>query len=263
MYSESIDVGYTYPWVRPPVEIYSKDLTAYEGVDAIYSFDLLGFKTEVQPYAGSIDFERGDTSFEVDEALGLAVTLSRGAWTLRGNYSYFDETTISNGFNTVIGGVVVPASVDFEDTLKYMSVAARYDNGSLFAMVEASDADIGTGLPLVGARAYNATVGYQFGPVMPYLSYAQAKSDSGHEKQLAEFPGFVTAERIGPIEQTSYTIGVRYNATSQVVLKAEAAMYDDFNNTLGVTALGADASNRQKLDDDGVTVMSVGFDAMF
>jgi len=38
MYSETLDVGYSYPWVRPPTEVYNTIFNSYNGADALYKF---------------------------------------------------------------------------------------------------------------------------------------------------------------------------------------------------------------------------------
>lgn len=41
MYSETLDVGFTYPWLRLPDEVYSQvQLSNYEGADAVYTIPL-------------------------------------------------------------------------------------------------------------------------------------------------------------------------------------------------------------------------------
>ncbi len=60
---------------------------------------------------------------------------------------------------------------------------------------------------------------------------------------------------------------MRYNLNNQVSLKAEIADYDDFDMTLGNTVIGAapelNPNLIQELNDDGVHILSIGFDAVF
>ncbi|MBL4867778.1 MAG: hypothetical protein JKY67_15525 [Pseudomonadales bacterium] len=51
--SESLEVGYTYPWVRTPVEIYNLPVSGYEGATLTHQFDLgIGY-AQATVYAGS------------------------------------------------------------------------------------------------------------------------------------------------------------------------------------------------------------------
>ena len=238
MYSEAIEVGYAYPWVRPPVEMYTTTITTYEGVDATYSFDLGNWDNSAKVYYGSIDLD----NIETDDLVGAEFVAENGPWTLRGAYSYFDS--ISSG--------------PLEGQVKYSILGARYDDGQWYALIEASDVDFSSKIPIVGTETYTGTFGYQFEKFMPYFVYGKTYSNSGHEENVAGLP----IEQ--SVKQESYTLGLRYNATSQVVLKGEAAHYTDFDGTLG--DVGADITVpgiREKLDDDGVTLMSVGFDLVF
>ena len=52
--SDYYEVGYAYPWVRPPQEVYSTNpITAIDGVDALVRFNFGNNSLLLQPYAGS------------------------------------------------------------------------------------------------------------------------------------------------------------------------------------------------------------------
>lgn len=241
MYSESIEVGYAYPWVRPPVEMYSTMITTYEGVDASYQFTLGNWINTAKVYYGSIDLD----TVEVDDLAGAEFITENGPWTLRAAYSYFDSLT--------------PTGSPLEGNAKYSVLGARYDDGEWFALLEASDGVLGSSLPVLGTESYTGTLGYQFDKFMPYVVYSKTYSNSEHEKNVEGLP----VEQ--SVDQESYTLGLKYNATPQVVLKGEAVHYDGFDGTLGEIGadLVANPGLRNKLDDDGVTVMSLGFDLVF
>jgi hypothetical protein len=53
LYSETLDVGYTQPWVETPTEMYGLlSFSSYEGVDARFRFETLGADWSFQPFFG-------------------------------------------------------------------------------------------------------------------------------------------------------------------------------------------------------------------
>lgn len=241
MYSESIEVGYAYPWVRPPVEVYITSFTTYEGVDATYQSSIGDWNTSTQMYYGTANTDVASS----DAVTGLAFNVDKDDLTLRASYHYLKSLSI-NGYN-------------IEDDVTYYSLSGRYDNGKVFAYAEATNSDIGKKLPFIGNYAANITLGYQFEDFMPYVGLSKAYSGSKHE-EAAFSP-------LQKISLESYTLGLRYNLSSQVSLKAEFASYDNFNGTFGNSVLGAEPSLNsslvQDLNDEGVDLFSVGFDAVF
>lgn len=52
-YSDSNYIGYSYPWVRPPVDVYGWEIYAYDGINAIYSATLGDWALRSNVWAGS------------------------------------------------------------------------------------------------------------------------------------------------------------------------------------------------------------------
>ncbi|MCV6624392.1 MAG: hypothetical protein OIF51_21840 [Cellvibrionaceae bacterium] len=241
MYSESIEVGYAYPWVRPPAEVYVTSFTTYEGVDATYSHPIGSWNTDTKIYYGTA----GTDVAEAEAVSGIAFTAEKESLTLRASYNQIDTISIT-GF---------PLS----DDIDYYSASARYDNGKWFAMLEGAEADIGKKLPFLGNIAMSGTLGYQFEKWMPYMSLSKTYSDASHESNAVS--------PVQKVSMESITLGMRYNLNNQVSLKAEIADYDNFDGTLGNTVIGTELALNpnlvNELDKDGVHVLSVGFDAVF
>ncbi|HET8731076.1 MAG TPA: hypothetical protein VFM34_08215 [Moraxellaceae bacterium] len=52
-YSDSNYIGYSYPWVRPPVDVYGWEIYSYDGVNAIYSNTVGDWALRTNVWAGS------------------------------------------------------------------------------------------------------------------------------------------------------------------------------------------------------------------
>jgi len=89
MTSETLDVGYSYPWVRPPMEMYTTALTSYNGLDVLYKFSVGSVNTTAQLFTGSSANmnNMGDADQELSTSLedlyGLNLTAAIGNWTVR------------------------------------------------------------------------------------------------------------------------------------------------------------------------------------
>lgn len=250
LYADSIDVGYTYPWVRPPVEMYGTASPRYTGLDLIHNFNLGDWNNNVEVLFGDNDGDTTAGRVKSNYQAAAFITFNRDAWTVRAGESYSDDLGIAG----------VPALSAYVDSISYLSASLRYDNGSLFALAEGRRIDSGKKLePLIpDLDGFYTTLGYQIDKFMPYVTWAKS---------------YTTNEPVGVFQrqtQESIGLGLRYNLTNKVVLKGEATKYDHFDGTAGVsgfaelpTSAVERAAALQKLDDDGVTVMSLGVDAIF
>ena len=64
--SDYVQVGYAYPWIRPPEEVYAYvPLTALSGIDVPYTFQAQGLDFTVQPYGGSFRDTTTTRGFDV------------------------------------------------------------------------------------------------------------------------------------------------------------------------------------------------------
>lgn len=249
LYADSIDVGYTYPWARPPVEMYGTAPINYQGVDLLQNFNFGHWNNTLQFLYGDNNGDVSGVSVKGNYLAGVGLTLNNDAWTIRTSYTHADNVVIGGG-----GQSAGPGAID------YLSGAVRFDDGALFALVEGkhvrTNGKLNDSLPTVDG--FYTTLGYQIDAFMPYATWAKAYSvDDGN------LPTFLKQS------QQSLSLGLRYNLTDKVVIKGEATKYSNFDGTPGITSftdLGTYLSNpaiSQRLDQDGVTLMSFGFDAIF
>ncbi|PAV24500.1 hypothetical protein CF392_15945, partial [Tamilnaduibacter salinus] len=93
-YSDSLDVGYAYPWVAPPRQVYRFIFDTVEGVDAVYNTRVAGWNATAQAYYGRLQDETVLLGEEVDLDLtkftGVNLTLDRDWLTFRASYNRAD-----------------------------------------------------------------------------------------------------------------------------------------------------------------------------
>jgi hypothetical protein len=235
MYSESIDVGFAYPWLRLPDEVYSQvQLSNYEGADLVYNLPL-SFATVSFQVAGGVaknrDYYLYDEEFDIDydNVFGASVSLATNDYgTVRIGYVEADiDTEISGSFTDVFGN---PSSATLlaldKDTGKFTSIGYQYDNGTWLTanewtsrVIENDNTHSTDSFYLMGGR--------RFGDFLAHVTYAQLDEDEGR--------------------QNSWTLGLNYNILPTVVLKGEYKRVDTNGGYDGVFV-----RNSQELYDNTV-----------
>ena len=241
MYSESLDVGYSYPWLRLPDEVYSQvQVTNYEGVDAVYTLPLSYGSVTFQVAGGQAkdrDYYAYDEQFDIDygNLFGASVSLATNDFgTLRIGYVEADIKTDISGTVNVGGGMMMPLSLLSLDKEKgkFTSIGYQYDNGIWVSsnewtsrMIEDDGMESIDSFYLMGGR--------RFGDFLPHVTYAQLDDNGGR--------------------QNSWTLGLNYQAAPTVVVKGEYKRVDTKNGYDGVFT-----RNAQEVFDNAVYDLSAG-----
>lgn len=205
-YSETLDVGFSQPWLRLPDEVYSQiQSPGYEGVDAVYSLPLSYGSLSVQVAAGQSKNRRNFVSGDVyeidsDNMLAGVITLDTNDFgTFRFGYQESKVTAdIKFHLDTPIGPVVQGQEMDKQKG-KFMSLSYRYDNGTWLTSNEVTHLDAGEGVD--EKDAFYVMGGRRFGDFLAHLTYGQLDEGDGRQR--------------------SWTAGLNYNLRPTVVLKGE------------------------------------------
>ncbi|MDH4582824.1 hypothetical protein E8F20_13225 [Pseudomonas sp. BN415] len=263
MYSESIDVGFSYPWLRLPDEVYSQvQLSNYEGADLIYSLPSSIGLTSIQVAIGQAKNREEfyfDDKFDVDysKIFGASVSLATNDMgSFRLGYVEADiETEIRGSYIDIFGNPGSDALLALDkDKGKFTSFGYQYDNGTWISANEWTHLQVerdGAG----STEAFYLMGGRRFYDLLVHLTYAQLDEDEGR--------------------QSSWTFGLNYNVLPTVVLKGEykrvdtrsgydgvfvrnsQEIYDNAANNITNGAFGVPVRN---YDGD---IISVGVDFVF
>ena len=242
MYSETLDVGFTYPWSRPPIGFYITSVSSYEGLDALIRFETGPLAHQFQPYVGASEgILPNGFHIKGNNIYGLAYEASWSNFSARLSAVQLDSGLSSEAFSELLvdavdGGFLTPGEADDVEQrllegekIRFYSAGVRYDNGSLLILSEYSRTDSG-GFPTRDTEAAYATVGYTIGKWQPYVSYVV--ENTLHESDIA--PLLVFTKIAAPIQSKSTTLGVRYDINSNVSIKLQGEHYYDFEDTGGV-----------------------------
>ncbi len=223
MISEYQEVGYAYPWVSPPLEVYGTNpIAAVNGLAYVFQTTTRGgmdFLLEVYGGNGS-----HDSVIQPNVADALANDSDPNNDVPKGTAIGFDTKNLI-GFNSTFGTETVKFRIGYMTTKvdapsfgmnnvsgSFGGIGLIVDWRDLLVYLEAIDRNTDDSPQMQGAfpdqRAGYVTLGYRFGDFLPYFTYAML--DRGdYESQAA-------------LKQSSLTLGLRYEVADGAALKFEA-----------------------------------------
>ena len=254
--SDSRFVGYSQPWVRPPVEVYGVvPITSNDGVDLLYRKQFGSFTNAFQAYYGNATAKLETSQAKSSPGWGINNTVQVGDLTLRAGYSANKVDLLIPSFTTLLNaysnfgaapGPIGPQAralvqkYSLQDLkIGALSLAASYDPGKWFVMTEFVDFK-GKGI-LADSQSWYVTGGYRFGSFTPYATYASTKSKVSVEPGLAVGAAAplnaglnTTLNNAFNGTQSTTSVGMRWDFMKNTALKAQ---YD-------YIALGANSAGR-------------------
>ncbi|MEO8064076.1 MAG: porin [Pseudomonadota bacterium] len=240
--SETRKVGFTYPWVRPPLELYQLNpVTINDGVDASYRLHFGQWTHTPQLRVGHSKTklpQNGGTA-DATDVWGISNTSEIGS--LTAHFAYVRTKITLASFDPLFDGfrqfgprgvAIADENAVRDSPSTFVGVGASYDPGKWFTMAEwgrfSSDSVLGT------RTAWYLSGGYRFGKFTPYLTYAKATADKLTDPGLnvSALPPFLagpaTALNAGlntilsqkPVEST-VSFGARWDISSNVDIKLQ------------------------------------------
>ena len=221
--SDYLEVGYAYPWIRPPQEVYRNNpINTINGLQGLFQADLGNMSLVFQPYLGSnneaVPNTNGDLVFDASNFYGAAIQLQARAFTVQMSYLTTDVTT------TEVSGVPGAPFTGFQasGSAELISAGVSWDVNNFIGYAEyvtrdiSGDAVVGVS-PAMGAifpdqDAWYLTVGYRMGKFLPHLTVAS--SEATPESAVPEFAN-------QGVSQDSITLGLRYEVNDSSSLKFE------------------------------------------
>jgi hypothetical protein len=191
--SDTRKVAYTYPWVRPPLEVYRlSPTTASDGVDVSYQMHTGDITSILQAHYGKSDNHLPNDAGDIKarQSWGLAYSGEYYATTLHIGYETTHATL--DGLKPIFDafrqfgpeGIALADKYDVDNkVISVITIGARYDPGRWFVMGEA--AHLVTHSVFGKGVGWYVSGGYRFGKFTPYLIYSQAKADNLSDPGLA------------------------------------------------------------------------------
>lgn len=240
LYSDSIDIGYAYPWVNLPYQIYSGYIfPTYDGLDATWGYSTQEFDFTLQGYAGyypggDLNIFGGTTDYELKAVAGVIAKVKHNNTELRlsryrGNPKL--NVTSLDYFRTLVAG-----SDEALDALKtegwgsITQIGISYDSMSQFYRAEwmKSESDIKYMVPVV--EAYFISGGFYVDAFTYHLTYSESKTTyntytGDSAATLAPVFSQLTKDNL-----RSWTAGVRWDFRKNMALKFDVTLLDGNEN---------------------------------
>lgn len=243
MFSDSLEVGYSYPWVRPPVDVYDQlGFNSFDGADIVYTFPVASMQLELQPFMGSTNPDMirpgQNGELEVTDLWGLHGILSNDWISLHfshteGDYDIENIKSI-NGFLTGLettGYTSVADKFGVDDkhgTFSSVGIDANWQNFRLISEYTERTSD---GL-IANSSGWYTTLGYQMGQWMPHLTFSQLETHEDYSDEMedaAAMPAMLGMlaggtrqfAKVNSENQKSVTAGLRWDVAKNTAIKFE------------------------------------------
>ena len=238
-YSDFLEVGYTYNSIRPAEEVYRIPFSSIDGVDLAQRFSSGDIDGTVQIYYGRYqgDFESNGTVYDADfrNVTGISVSANMGNFGSRLSYNQ-GELNLGSPAPAGTGLAVVQGSANFlasgdlnaakdfnisGQTSSFIEAALTYDDGTYSVLAEWTAFDHETSV-LLDDQAWMVSAAMRMGEFTPHVRYSTQKDefDSGVEGDIQKQLGLEA-------DESSITLGLRYDYDSSTALKFEIQNHDE------------------------------------
>lgn len=233
LYSDTLDLGYGYHWIRPPFEMYWISLTSYDGVSASYSTMLGPVDSHFEIFYGEAETmdSRSTAAAGIDVNLELE-NLSGAFWTVgyewlqarvgmartRVNIIAQQPYYLPPPFTDLAGG---PTVISEGNDVDYYAGALKLDFQKFFIMGEYGETRLEK--TYNDAKAWYVSAGRRMGKFTPHITFSEF-----HE----------LATRISAEERVTTTVGLRYDFHGNASFKVEYSKVQDRGDTPGTSYYG-------------------------
>jgi len=279
LYADTRKVGYAYPWVRPPPEVYGLvPINTSNGVDATYRTRVGDVVHTLQAnYGGDERSFPGGGTLKAERSWGVGYMAEYHAVTALVTYHASNATLdtlkpIFDGFRQFGAQGVALADKYGVDNKRFEAIAigASYDPGKWFLIGEWTRAT--THSVLGQETGWYVSGGYRLGKFTPYLTYGQVTVDNLSDPglNLSTLPPFLAGPAAGlnaalnsilsakPARNT-LSIGGRWELTRNAALKLQ---YD--HTRIGAGSSGGLSNLQPGFQPSGkVNVLSATMDFVF
>lgn len=282
--SDYVEVGFLYPWVRPPEEVYGLNpMRNFPGVELMHTAKFGDTSLTSQFFIGSAQVDISSTTrFKAVNGFGINFQLDAPNYSLRlGGITPMVELNQSPSINYTQDPATGIVSInnlapnfpggyfDQEDRMYMVTAGYTFDLGGFIGYGEyiSVTADGETGRIFPDQTGYYMTFGYQYQSWLPFVTFA---SNDGESNYAFLDPATTAADGFQPnplVLQDSISLGLRYDVNDYAAIKFEVKSVDPtFDPALvaaGMPTFNAGWSMGMGQTDDKYSVASLTYDMIF
>lgn len=262
--SDYLEVGYAYPWIRPPQEVYTNNpINTINGMEALIQTDVGGMGLTFQPYIGTNTEDvpgQAGLVFDASNFFGAAIQLTSRNFTFQVSFLDTDVSVAGAAGIDTTTGLPVPFSSNGTATLTSAGFSADINNFVIYTEYVTRDieSDVATPGPtnppmdalFADQDAFYATFGYRIGKYLPHITFANSEA----EPVLGGDPGN---------SQDSITLGVRYEINDSAAFKFEVQSIEPDLDNANSDGLFTTLDTSDFTNGDSATLISAAVDVIF
>lgn len=257
-YSDFLDVGYAYDWLRTPRSVYDVPFDTMDGVSLYHSSSWGDWQSSFQvvygSYEGDVTISGVMSPMEVQDLMGGTWELSNDWFSARVAYMQADVTINSSALDPLLAGLnqfgfaSVASEIDFnEDKGSFFGIGFGIDKNDWVINTEFTIVKIDNSF-LAKRDSYFVSVGHRFDKITPFVSYEKNR-DNAHPDIYAPIPmqhplyaptaGLVMSQESN---WNVYNVGLRYDFHPSAAFKVLLTQVDDqlSSNKTELLAVGVD-----------------------
>jgi predicted porin len=238
-YSDFLDVGYAYPWMKPHRAVYNVGIDNAEGASLSWSRAFGSWFSTAKLFYGMYDVsEDSGNSTELKDFMGASWDVNHDGWlSLRGAYYEADLTLNVVAFDPLINGLIASGLnrtaglIKLEDDkARFKNLGFEVDRNNWLLVGEWTQTRAKNSFLANSENAYVAA-GYRFGSVMPYVNWGTQESTpkSGILASLpAQHPLYGSVAGVVASQENDdiYAgLGLRWDFASNIAFKADYTRY--------------------------------------
>lgn len=239
-YSDFLDVGYAYPWIRPPVAMYNQPWSNADGVSLSHNAYFGKWFSQAQflygRFEGDAAIGRNKFQGQLDHLRGLSWDVEYDEWlSLRAAYLTANVTISGSPLDQVTNALrqfrqsALADRLDYnDDPGTFKSLGFKVDKANWLVVGEYSELEVEDSvLENIDRTDWYATVGRRFGNVMPHVTYGRQTAGAdlsvltGISPRSPLFLPVAAAATSQQLDETFKSIGVRWDFGTNVALKAD------------------------------------------
>jgi hypothetical protein len=246
MYSDSLNLNYASPWVRPPVEVYSLNpFSNLDGIDALYRQPVGDLDLELHAYAGKSDLKLNEVSGKLRAVRGIRGTLSTSGLTAQVGFAKSNLalnwggslfSSLSNQLEASGNTQALNEISGSDGKTTFISSGFQYDQGKLLVVGEYAMRTVDRYTS--SSVGWYLTSGYHFGALTPYVTYARQREVATDISATTGIPRLdSTIDLFNGLRnkaQRSVAVGIRWDAARNVALKAQLERVQPGPHGLGI-----------------------------
>ncbi len=250
MYSDFLDVSYTYPWITAPEGVYSVAFDTFDGIGAIYTTNVGSFDASLHVIYGGNNSEmfvmNENVQADFNDLAGVSLTLTRDWLTLRAAYIQTElnipvpdsdqglELTglinawESQGYSNIAADMEVS-----EDTGSFVELGFQIDYENFLVIGEYTELTLDDTI-MANEDSMYVLAGYRFDDMLVHVTYgenenSQSRMTGGiNDPAVADLIAGTDALTDSLSKEFSYvTLGLRWDFHDSAALKFEYTSYSD------------------------------------